>query len=713
MLYLIKGSRVREYFRQNVDILSAPERAPFKVSYSHRWIQSGLRPVENDGAVIVFADSPYERFAPVRFAVIEHVEDSDGRIVLQGRLGPFVSTDDPGRLSARWSAISEEDPEKPGRFKFLVSDENVGLGTPDSPVANDLAWRSAIDSLSTNSFLAETTVARLVQASCDGRELDSGAAVAVGSVVEFEVELRSPHRTDEVFAPSLVCDPDGAAELVEQVGTNRLPSEGTGVARVRVVEPGLIELKVGVAGRSLTSSWVRFPLEVRGERFKRVESVTHSGGTVDVSSLARFLARNSKIDDNVWLELLDDYLIPARPEDPLLLGLLADHAWALDRHDLAMRALDQIGERSPSQQTRLLIAAVTLGANDRLIDLLDETDLATGDDFESFLLAVANAPEATIDAIVRSELRDRRFGDERQARLVVKVWPRLSSVELMCSAAEAVAYLDPDAGARLLLDKWANPSQMPDEAIDLLLDWKAQKHLLGPYVRERLRRASERDDIERIEASIDNFDSVSRGDRPSLLIDAGKVLLAAGDMFVSERGLGFCEQGVHQALENDQVSLAVDSVAMLRSVTATRGNDVRARVARLDELVNSAILESDELQRWEQMRSTRRADLLRPRTAGRRLFAIGGKPLDGFEALARDLGLADHRWVETDKDKSTKHDWANGLGDRDIVLAVLPWIGHADSSVKDKVLRKGAKFELVHHNPMSLLDGIERALGSE
>lgn len=41
MLYLLKGSRVAEYRRENIDILSRPEGAAFSVTYSRRWVQDG------------------------------------------------------------------------------------------------------------------------------------------------------------------------------------------------------------------------------------------------------------------------------------------------------------------------------------------------------------------------------------------------------------------------------------------------------------------------------------------------------------------------------------------------------------------------------------------------------------------------------------------------------------------------------------------------
>lgn len=700
---------MREYHRQNIDILSAPEHAAFEVSYSNRWIQSGLRPEEGEGAVIVFADSPYQDFDPIRFAVIEQVLEEDRRLVLKGRLGPFVCCDDPTALSSRWSAISEDDDDKPGRRRFLVSDDNVGLFTPSSPSAADDAWRSAVDALSANSFFEDTTIARLIRATVGDRELETGSAVSVGDLIRVDLELRTPHGGESVFVPSLVAEPEGAAAL-DDPGAGALPSSGVGSVTIRALEPGPLALTVGIAGRSLSSSRVPLTLEVLGDRPSYQQPTPATEGPVDVTAVARLLTRNATLDHGHWLELLDDHLLRARPDEPVLLNLVAEHASALGRHDRAVSALDAIADRTPDQQVRLLEAAVLTGANARLEGLLDETDLSNGEDFDRFLAAVVAAPEATVNIILRSELRNRHLGDEHRASLVMQGWPRLSSIDLMCEAADHVAYVDPEAGARLLLKQWPQPHTMPDRAIDLLLDWRVNPHLLGPYVRERLRRAIEADDLESVEALVEHLDCIARGDRPALLLECGRSLIA-GDDALAQRGLQLCEQGVHEALSYDQIDTAVDALAGLRSSAAAATADFRTRVDALGETVDSAIVESDALLRWERMRSETRADALRPFTTGKRLFALGGRPVDGFDQLARDLGLADHRWTETDKDKGPRHDWANGLREGDIVIAVLPWIGHGDTTIKNKAIRKGARYEIVHHNTMSILDGVERAIG--
>src|SRR5690606_32210268 len=157
---------------------------------------------------------------------------------LSGRLGPFVCTEQRDALSLRWSARGEEDPEKPGRHRFLVTDENAGLFTPGSPAAETDAWRAAIDSLSDNDFFEDVSVTRLIRAAVGARGLEAGSVVHSGDVVDLELELRSPHATEQRFPPLLVSDPEGAAELLDPEAAEQLPGCGNGHVQVRLLEPG-------------------------------------------------------------------------------------------------------------------------------------------------------------------------------------------------------------------------------------------------------------------------------------------------------------------------------------------------------------------------------------------------------------------------------------------------------------------------------------------
>ncbi|HTN99392.1 MAG TPA: hypothetical protein VL068_01855, partial [Microthrixaceae bacterium] len=676
---------------------------------------------ENEGATIVFADSPYEHFAPIRFAIIEQVDEGQGRLTLRGRLGPFICTDDRSALDVRWSQRSDD--ERPGRHRFLVTDDNVGLKSPDSPQAADEAWRAAVDSLTTNPFFDTTTIIRVAGIEVGGRQVDSAGGLSVGDRAEVDLELRSPQSHDEPLTPILLSEPEGSMALT---GNTQLPVNGMAKLAVDVVEPGPATVSLVLRDRTLSSTQVRFDVDVRagGDRLAttgRVASAavgdkmnagSTAGGPIDVVRLARFLQRNADMSDEHWLQLLDDQLLSVAPTSAVLLAATAGHAAAIGRDDRVVTSLTAIDVPTPKQQVALLMAVVRLGRNDLVADLLATTDLSESDHFEHFLAALDTAPESTLNLVINQELERRYLGDHLRTRLIQAAWPRMNSVDLLCKAAEDVAYVDPDEGANLLLSRWPTPAQMPEKAIDLLLDWSARRDRLGPYVRARLARAAESDDNSALESAIASIGSVSSDDQPALRLEAGLRMARAEHVLAARTGLNLAVEGFQGALRHGDIDRALAALPELSAVGARLGPDERMTVEGLVTLAEQAVVESVELTRWERMRSSTRSEEMRDRTNGLRVIAVGGKPLVWMEELADQLGLSNHRWIETDKDKSARHDWADDLSERDIVLAVLPEIGHDSTSVKAKVLRKGAAFEIVRRNQMSVLDGIERALGS-
>lgn len=170
-----------EYHQQNVAILGAPEGEVVEVVYNRRWVQPGLAVEPGAGCAIVFADSPYEYFVPVRFGVLQRVEETDSRVTMTCRLGAFVRPGALEPLNDRWSGPDR--PVRPGDC-FLFEDANPGLVGPRSLEEAEEAWREAVDALGGNGFFQRTSVARL-DAVIDesGRELDDTQTVSVGSTV--------------------------------------------------------------------------------------------------------------------------------------------------------------------------------------------------------------------------------------------------------------------------------------------------------------------------------------------------------------------------------------------------------------------------------------------------------------------------------------------------------------------------------------------------
>lgn len=776
MLYLVKGSRVREYRRQNIDVLSAPEKSPFVVTYGARWIADGVEIAPGSSSVLVFADSPYERFVPVRFFTIDDVEIADGRTRLAGRLGAFVCAQDREVLSRTWSAIDPSDPNKPGRHRFVVTDAAHGIYAPQSPRAHLDAWRQAVADLASNPFFEDTTILRLASASVAGREIDAHDRVNVGDTVRLNIEALTPasgidgrgpsdvdsaadapgnepgdkpglepgNKRDEAsgdatvpgaprFAPTLLSDPSGAARLASTEPAISIPAHGFATIDVDIVEPGPLLLQLGIAGRTLTSTWLTLPLEVAGSHRAPGASHVHgadgvdgvdgvrghndgtgSGGEpVDVASLARYLTRHADLSASEMLILLDDFLLPSAPGNTTLLGLAAAAAADRDEWDRVIRSLTAIDERTPDQQNLLLRACVLEGRNDLVHSVIDETDLTNGDNFERLLHAVADAPPATAQLVLTHELEHRMLGDERRADLVSAAWRLLHSDDVRCAAAEDVAYVNPEAGARLLFDRWDKAEHMPDKPLELLLDWGVLPHRLAPYVRERLRRAALEGDPNGIDLALSRLDSIGVAHRPLVQLEAAQALFRVRDTAARGRAVELCVTAAHAALDAGELDVAIEAARALRTSLARAGKADLALVEETDRLVEQAVESSAVFIDWQRMRAETRAEQLRHLTTGKRLFCVGGGELPDFDDIAEQLGLAHHRWIEISHDKGTNHDWADGIRTDDIVIAVLPWIGHSDTAVKDKVVRKGGRFAIVRRNLNDLLNGIERALRTD
>lgn len=84
-------------------------------------------------------------------------------------------------------------------------------------------------------------------------------------------------------------------------------------------------------------------------------------GGVEPRALHRFLAHEATLSDDAWVRLLDDLLLPALPDDPLLLDALAHHTLAAGRPERAADALAHIAHRTPEQELHLVVAALRAG----------------------------------------------------------------------------------------------------------------------------------------------------------------------------------------------------------------------------------------------------------------------------------------------------------------------------------------------------------------
>jgi hypothetical protein len=715
VLFFLKGSRVREYQKENLAILAAPEGELVDISYSRRWVTPGVRVPVGEGGVIVFADSPYEHFVPVRFAVVRDVEDTDERVRITVRLGPFVCCDDPGALDARWP--DRPAPDRPG-LRFLVEDDNPGFFTPRGPADIDAAWRTAVDGLAANSYFAEATAARIHRvATAEHDELDLTEAVAAGDAVEIDVETRTPSADRDHVEVHLDADPPGSAELADVAPT--LPATGRGTVAVRLLHPGPVRLRLSFRPEPLRSSRPTVDLRVADTDAPPTPAATQAVtvGGVEPRALHRFLARDATLSDDAWVRLLDDLLLPALPDDPLLLDALAYHALAAGRPERAADALAHIAHRTPEQELHLVVAALRAGRPEQVAAAVGGADLGGEAAFAELIDAAGTADPSTVRALLETVLDDDLLGDSKLTLLVERTWPQVTSVDLALRAAGRVVYLEPLVGARLLLDRWPDPADMPEQVLVELLDWQVLPERLGPHLRHRIDRARADGDLAAVEQAVDRAEKLGGTAERTVVLAAGAAaLLAADDPERQQRGFDLLGRCINDALTQGELDLATECLPTLVGWSTTRGEPYRSAAGALDDRVADAIEASDAFRGWQRLHLATAADRLRPHLVGRTLHCVGGWRPEWADELCGDLGLTHLVWHETEKRESAaRHDWAEHLEpEADVVVIVTSHIGHdVSGKVKAACTRAGVTCVHAQRGRRSVVDELVGVLAGE
>lgn len=690
MLYLLKGSRVAEYRQENIDILSRPEGSSFSVTYSRRWIERGLTIAPGDGGVIVFADSPYKRFVPVRFCVVDEVEDEPNKITVHGHLGPFIDAGGQPLLTDRWAERTGED--RPG-LRFLFTDDDPGLRAPTTPYGHDEAWRAVIDELGPNPYFAKLTAARIIRVrDSRGVERDRDEPVDVGETLTVDLELRTPAHEIDAVEPALDADPRGAAELVDP---QPLPASGLASVVIRPVTQGALVVRVSLKPEPLHSC--RLPLHVLAVQPVTAvrlpdEPVAQVDGApaIDVRALLNHLRRDGHLEPVAWVHLHEDVLLRARPDDPDLLGDYAQHCYDAGDFAKAHAALNRLTERTPEQSTLLLLASLRSGRDADLEDLLKTSDFSGDRAYPQFLDALADVPPATIHRVLQLLLDD-LVADEKLMTAATRVWPTVSSVEVACRVAEKIAYLDPELGARLLFDRWPDAAKAPDQPIDLLLDWGTDPRRLTAYAEARIDRAADQGDWDTVLALVGKLRSQPGANvQFRALSAAGRYLLAAGGQ-PAERGFEVLCDAATTACFLGRIDDAIADLTVLKAaVTKSTGAELRNAVADVQVTIDAAIESSEQLERWEAMQVATAYDNLRMRYEGKVVHAVGGHEPDWTEEVAANLALAKLKWHETEKKGSNNTEWVDGLPLDATVVIMTDFMGHAISGpVRDKCRKSG------------------------
>ena len=712
MLYLLKASRVREYQKENLSILCAEEREAFSVTYSRRWVQPGLTIEPGSGAAIVFADSPYETYVPVRFAQIEQVDDTDERITVSGVLGPLICADDPGCLTTAWLPGGND---RPGKSHFLFEDDNRGLGSPRGPDDQLRAWERITTSLRDNAFFARSTFARVTQLlDAEGVPVDPAEGVGAGAELLVELDVRPP---DGGPAPGvhLASEPPDAVEPVGEaveVGEHRIRVGG----RVRLASGG-VRLRASFRPDPLQSCRPHLMVAVKGSApLDGGLPATATSGSValDVPALVRFLEREGDLSDALWLELCEEHLLPGCPDEPALLAAYADHAEALGQHDRAHDALLRIHDRSPAADEALLRCSLRIGDSDLVGDLVTSTDVSDSGVFAQLLAAAEEAPPGAVHVLVERVLDANVLGDAKLTDLVRRVAPRITSTDLLAKAAERMAYVEPTSAATMLMGLWEDPEQMPERILDLLVDWDVERDRIGPYLRHRIDHAAHDGDVAALRRLVDQVRRQgATTQRAELLAAAGLPLLLADERADADLGFEVLLQAARELAGLGEVGPALDVLTRLRVHERLWRSTERAQaIEDLQTAIDEAMDRDDRFIAWERQQESTIYDDLKPKLTNRTLHLFGGWWHDWADELERNLGVAKLVWHESDKAKSPDHGWSKKLDPEvDVVVALTDFMGHEYSKpVRDSCARKGVVYLHAKQKKLVVLQALRDGL---
>ncbi|MCX7621325.1 MAG: hypothetical protein N2037_10840 [Acidimicrobiales bacterium] len=702
MLYLLKGSRIREYHQQNVAILGAAEGEQFEIAYGARWVQPGLALKPGDGGVIVYSDSPYETFVPIRFATLEDVETDNVRTRLVVRVGPFVREGGFDVLQDHWQRFALSHPFRPGRV-FLFEDENPGLLSPRSPAESDTAWRAAIDHLRDNEYFRDSSIARVLRI-LDHEQIpiDPSEPVAVGEPLTIEVELRTPGHEHPV---ELFVDAEPPNALDAEDGTEAAPNGVTAITVTPLLAGGLtgqISIRPMPASSNrqllgpLVSSRPKFRLAVV-EQIPSSETSAAAAATaaglvpaVEIRRLVSRLEREADLPPKSWLSLYEDVFLQWAGEDPGLLAGYARHAYDVGEFARCANALQRISDRHPDDDFLYLLASLRAGLDVEVGQLLDRIDLNTNRDFERLLEAVPHIDPAVLDDLTQKVIDV--LGYEKLVRFLEAVFVRLTSTQTAIALAEVAAYADPDLVASLLMERWPDAYLAPDRVVELLVDWEARLSKLAPHLEISISKAAEQQDWGQLDKLVEKARKLTGDDSLSLRCLAAHAYLGSGGTLIARRGFDLLFEVVNDAAVQGLLDLAVREAEALLGYAAAKGDDdMRMLVQELVDRINEALQSSIQFQAWREMKVDHRVEHLVKKVGGKTLHLVGGQREPWGDQLRDELKLADVRWHETEKAKGANLDWTDGLSaDRDIVIVLWEFISHKVSTpLKQKCARAG------------------------
>jgi len=713
-LFLLKASRIRDYFHQNLAIMAAPEGDSFEISYSDRWIQPGLAVEVGNGCAIVMADSPYTSYAPIRWGVVEQSERTERGLKLRVRLGAFVLGG--STLTDIWNADGQLDLDE-GRSAdkkrpyFLFSELNPGLRNPSSWAEKDQAWHEAIDRLEDNGFFAGSTLARISSVVANELELTEDAEIPAGTELTVEVETRSIHLDETTRSVALETTPPGFASLVEDE-----PVAATGQTEIKVATSGTgpFELRLNFVPDPLRSSRPSHRLVLSGDASGPTSppQMQTSGG--DVERLVRQLKRVATVDDRAWIALLEDFFVPWSGGHDRLQSTLAEELVKVGDFEKAVHVLRRIDGLTPDDELLLLVASITTGADADYNEMIMRAELSDASSFEQLVTALESAPQQVLQPAVTPLYRN-VLADDRKLELLRRVWPNVAAVAFATELAEEIAYADPEQGADLILGRWPDPRRIPDAPLQLLLELGARPSRMSPYVRQSLGSlAMQQKWPELSKATVEARAALPSRELPSVLGIVAHDMLASGDAIVQSEGFELLCEAAGNACAAGELDTAASLLSAFQGTRAwTPSNEQRQASSEMMAMIESALEESDAVADWRAQQNATRYTQLIPHCENKRLIMVGFMNQVWEADIRTGLRLERLTRHESHKDKSPSADWLDGLkADTDMVAIVYQKIGHALSNkVHDHCKKRGIPVFEVKVGQRALLSALEKEFG--
>jgi len=675
LLHLMKAGRILQYRQQNVALVSAPEGTEFEITYADRWLAPGTDVGVGDGAIVVLGDSPYRMVDPVRFATITRADRTTGALEITIKVGPWpILTDD---VSPAYPV-----PDRPIDSSspwFVWRGAGTSLRNPQSDEEAHDAWRAVVDRLRGNQFYAESRFARLVRVlDPHGHEV-RGRGMVLGETATAVIETRCVSDGDHVHSVLVDTEPPGAVaggvreERVDDVGRLHVP--------MRPLASGSHQVSLSFVPDPLLSTRLSFEISARvaatpDPDHRPISASPRSSpagpGTdsAHVQALAQRLRRIEAIEPEQWLELLVDHVLPLAPVDAVLRSMVAEAAFDLGDDRLVVEMLDDPARFRTGDAFRALIAGLRYGARTDVAGFLREIDLGTERNIAMLAKALPALPDGAVRDMAEAIL-DELAGKEVLDRLLPSVFFRLHDDLALRVAQECVA-ADPDAWLDRTLRRWPDPSRIPREALDEILNWDIRDAALAPYLREAIEIRVASDDLVGVTELMSRAEGLLPRAEMIRLRMATALLCFKGDAELSKRML---LEVVDRAAGLADPDVWVDLAFTLREFWPPEADaDVDAAIQRLGLTLSS----SEVFQQWREMKFEGESAALRRETNGRILHVVGAWRPIWADVLAEDLGLRNLRWHESERSDSPPMDWAVAVDpERDLVVVLWTHCGHS------------------------------------